>query len=793
MTDLLLLGPLEVRVAGSAVVMAAGKQRAVLAALLLDVGRPVELAGLISRLWPERPPPTARAALRNHVSAVRRSLAGVPGARLETVSRGYVLHADPSSLDSHRFDALTDVGRAALRDGDGRAAELALGEALALWRGPALVDLVDQGGAWPEAAALDERRIAAVEHRVEADLLLGRHQRLVPQLERWTREHPGREKLRHQQMLALYRCGRQAHALAVYGALRERLRAQGGRTPGPALQRLHQAIVEQRVDGAEATAPGGDGRPVLVSPLERPAGPAEGIVELREVAVLALRIEHHDADPDRVSLPVELLRAVHDGVVAHGAWTVQTLGRTVLVLFKVPDGSGEDAQRALAAALEVQRIVRVGDGGDVSAAVTSGTVLVRQAPGAAEGPAVVGHVIDACADLLRLTRPGRLHVCDRTHRVAGRSFSYRTAQDGLRAPRASVWEVVSATPAAAAATAPSTPTVCLGREAELALLVTLVTRSRDRPCLCTVSGPAGIGKTRLVHEVQRRSSGVHWCWVHVPAQGRPDPALAAATAPVPLAGPLRQLLADPGSPESAARWREALLTATHPVVLVVDDAHRADDDLLDLVERIGALSGPVPLLVLAASRPELFARRPGWGGGQRDAFAVTLPPLRTTDLRRLVLGAAPSSLSPRQVDELCAIAEGNPRFAVEYAVGAGAPVSAAPQTPPAVRSVIDTVVDALSRQQAEVLRAATVLEPDVDVPDLVTATGEDRSSVAAIVAELVRRGLLRPTTGGLAATAPHVRSVVAGRTPPSVRAAIRSRVARAAAADGPDGGRPQRG
>lgn len=779
-TDLLLLGPLEVRAAGLPVEIAAGKQRAVLAALLLEVGRPVELAGLIARLWPERPPPTARAAVRNHISAVRRSLAGVPDAFLDTVSRGYVLHADPSSLDSHRFAALADRGRAALRDGDGRAAELALDEALGTWRGPALADLVDQEGAWPEAAELDERRITAVEHRVEADLLLGRHRRLVPQLERWTREHPGRETLRHQHMLALYRCGRQAHALAVYGDVRDRLRAQGGRTPGVALQRLHQAIIEQRAD-TDTAAPGGEGGSVLVIPRERPAGPAGGIDELREVAALALRIEHHDPDPGRASVPVTLLRAVRDEVAAHGGWVAQVLGRTVLALFKVPDDAGDDAHRALAAALGVQQIVRRSVGGDVSAAVASGTVLVRHAPGAGDGPAVVGQVIDVCTDLLHLTRPGRVHVCDRTRRATGLRFCYRTARDGLRAPRGSVWEVVSAAPVPSAAPAP--PTAHVGRDAELALLTSLVEQSRDRPHLCTVSGPAGIGKTRLVREVQRRSTGAHWCWVEVPGPGRPGQAPVEGTARAALVRPLRELLTRPGSPGSAARWREALRATAHPVVLVVDDAHRADDELLDLVERIGEISGPAPLLVLAASRPELFTRRPGWGGGQRDALAITVPPLGTADLRRLVRDAAPAVLSSRRLDEICVLAAGNPRFAVEYAAEATGPAPAAPRTPPAVRGVIDAVIDALSRQEAEVLRAATVLEPGFDVRALVTATGGDDGSVAASLAELVRRELLRPAAEGFAVTAPQVRSVVAGRTPLAVRTEIRSRVARAGTPD----------
>ena len=173
------------------------------------------------------------------MSALRKALGN--GA-LVTHGHGYALTVAPGELDADEFEALSARGRAALADGDaGEAAEL-LREALALWRGPALGELAYD---LPAAAGrLEDLKLGAIEDRIDADLALGRHAALVAELAELVERHPERERLRGQQMLALYRCDRQADALAAYQDFRRRLRAELGLSPAPALRALELAILE---------------------------------------------------------------------------------------------------------------------------------------------------------------------------------------------------------------------------------------------------------------------------------------------------------------------------------------------------------------------------------------------------------------------------------------------------------------------------------------------------------------------------------------------------------------------
>jgi YVTN family beta-propeller protein len=237
-----ILGQLEVSDGARDVTIAQGRQRLLLAVLLVHANEPVSSERLVDALWGETPPPTAIRSLHNHVSALRKALGD---GHLATEAHGYRLAVAGDALDAARFDDLAERGRAALAAGEpGRSADL-LDEGLAQWRGPAFGDLANAAAIASAAASLDERRIAAVEDRIDADLALGRHARLVAELDRLVAEHPLRERLRGQQMLALYRCGRQADALAAYAAARRYLVDELGIEPGPALRGLERAILEQ--------------------------------------------------------------------------------------------------------------------------------------------------------------------------------------------------------------------------------------------------------------------------------------------------------------------------------------------------------------------------------------------------------------------------------------------------------------------------------------------------------------------------------------------------------------------
>src|SRR5215210_3781452 len=232
MLDFRILGPIEVWHNGSEQPIGGAKQRAVLALLLLDAGRVASVDHLIDKLWGERPPPSAAASLHNFVSQLRKALGPEV---LRTAPPGYKLEIGPDELDLHRFSRLVDEARG--KPPAERA--LQLREALGLWRGPALADLVFEPFAERESARLEELRLAALEERIDADLAAGRNSDLVGELEALVREHPLRERLRGHLMVALYRSGRQAEALDVYHEGRRLLVEELGSEPGAALRELH--------------------------------------------------------------------------------------------------------------------------------------------------------------------------------------------------------------------------------------------------------------------------------------------------------------------------------------------------------------------------------------------------------------------------------------------------------------------------------------------------------------------------------------------------------------------------
>jgi DNA-binding SARP family transcriptional activator/streptogramin lyase len=243
--DFHLLGPFEVCDGDRAVRVGEGRQRSVLAFLLLHHDEPVTADRLIDALWGERPPPTAGKVLQNHVAQLRRALGDRDATLLQTHGHGYALHLDGGRLDVELFEDLVREGDAALADDDPQHASRALTAALGLWRGPALTEFAYEPFARPEIARLEEERVAAIEQRVDADLALGRHAALVPELEALVEEHPARERLRAQLMLALYRSGRQGEALDKYRQGRTALLDELGVETGPALRELEAAILRQ--------------------------------------------------------------------------------------------------------------------------------------------------------------------------------------------------------------------------------------------------------------------------------------------------------------------------------------------------------------------------------------------------------------------------------------------------------------------------------------------------------------------------------------------------------------------
>jgi YVTN family beta-propeller protein len=236
------LGPIEAYANGSSVAVGGGRQRALLALLLVHAGEIVSRDRLIDELWAGEPPASGSQSLDAYLSRLRKAFrdAGADDV-LATRAPGYVLRAEET--DARRFEALAAEGRDALRAGAVERAAAVLAEALALWRGPAYAEVADERWACAEAGRLEELRLAVTEQRIEADLALGRHLALVSELEVLVARHPMRERLVGQLMLALYRSGRQADALAAYRAARRALVEGLGLEPGAELRRLEAAIL----------------------------------------------------------------------------------------------------------------------------------------------------------------------------------------------------------------------------------------------------------------------------------------------------------------------------------------------------------------------------------------------------------------------------------------------------------------------------------------------------------------------------------------------------------------------
>jgi DNA-binding SARP family transcriptional activator len=254
-----LLGPLEVLDEGRPIAVGHGKRRSLLAVLLLHPNEVISAERLIDALWGERPPATAAKSLHVYVSQLRRELgrdaASVNGGVLKTRGNGYVACVGTEDIDTQRFERTLADGLRALGSGDARRASARLTEAIALWHGPALADLAYEPFAQQEIARLEELRLVAVEGRIDADLGLGRHAEVVGDLEALVREHPLRERLRGQLMLALYRCGRQAEALDAYRDTRTLLTSELGLEPGPALRELEAMILDHSPELAPPSAP----------------------------------------------------------------------------------------------------------------------------------------------------------------------------------------------------------------------------------------------------------------------------------------------------------------------------------------------------------------------------------------------------------------------------------------------------------------------------------------------------------------------------------------------------------
>ncbi|MEG8279687.1 AfsR/SARP family transcriptional regulator [Streptomyces sp. AHA2] len=249
--EIQVLGPLSADVNGISIVPTAGKPRQLLALLAFYPGRVMTVPTLMEEIWGTDMPQSAMTTMQTYILQLRRRLGtamgpDAPGTAKEVLATrhgGYLLQVPPESVDVHRYEQLATAGQSAFEDGDDARAAGLLRDALAMWQGPALVDVRVGPILEIEVLRLEESRLGTVERRIDADLRLGRHAELIAELTDLVARHPQHEGLHSQAMVALYRSGRQATALDVYRRLRGRLIEELGVEPSPQLQRLHQAML----------------------------------------------------------------------------------------------------------------------------------------------------------------------------------------------------------------------------------------------------------------------------------------------------------------------------------------------------------------------------------------------------------------------------------------------------------------------------------------------------------------------------------------------------------------------
>jgi DNA-binding SARP family transcriptional activator/class 3 adenylate cyclase len=771
------LGPLEVADEhGQELALGGPKQRSVFAILLLHAGEVVSSDRLVDLLWGECPPASATKTLQVYVSNLRKTLgAGV----LITRPGGYVLRTEPGEVDLERFAALAAEGRAALRAGDPEGAAKSLREALGLWRGAPLADLEYASFAQSEIARLVEMRLAALEDRVDAEVALGDHGAVIGELGGLVREHPLRERLRGQLMLALYRSGRQTDALAAYRELSDLLRDELGLEPGEGLRELERLILRHDPALAAAALPPpqpGTLRAPATDTIHRlkasEAMPPHPIVLRRSrKLVTALFCELTASTARGAELDPELFHGLMDryltelraAIGRHGGVVDRVIGEAVMAVFGVPRVHEDDALRAVRAAAEIRdRVSALAEEVDVTlsfrAAVNTGLVLVGE-----ERNLAIGDPVTVAARLGQAAASGEILVGTDTLRFVRDAIHFESLEPlelQGRAEPVSAFRLVRVDPLAPGL-ARRLDTRLVGRERELGLLRAGWQRTLDElGChLFTLLGVAGVGKSRLVSELLA-SVGEHALVLSGRCLPYGEgitfwPLVEALTG----AGKRAQAMLDRlergwvAAPEELF-WEVRLvleaLAAELPVILHIDDLQWGQPMLFDLLDHVADLSRNGAILLLCAARPELLDQRPGWGGGKLNATTMLLEPLAPADAEAL-LNDLGDGLASDVRARVVKAAEGNPLF-LEVMASLAPERDAAAAIPATIQALLTACVEQLDVGDRELLEHGAV-EGEVFHSGTLRALAGSGSSgdVGLRLARLVRRQLIRPhpaTIGG---------------------------------------------
>ena len=651
-----LLGPLEARLDGEPIPLGGARQRALVALLLLRANEVVSRDRLIEDLWRDHAPETATNALAALVTRLRRVL---PADVLVTKPSGYSIEIEPHSIDVSRFELLVEDGRRALAAAAYGEASDQLREALSLWRGPPLADFTYEPFAEPAILQLGELHITALESRIDADLALGQHSDLVGELHSLVTEHPLRERLRGQLMIALYRSGRQAEALETYRDGRATLLEELGIDPSPELQDLERAILRQ--DSSLETPKQSPFEAVSMPPSPLPADETHGVAdEVRPVTILFADIVGSTALGERLApeetkaLVGECVTIMSRAVEEYGGTVQAYQGDGICAYFGVPVAHENDPERAALAGLrilglmdeytsDIERAWGIA-GFSVRVGINSGRAAVGMV-GAAEPQAVaLGDATNVAARVQASAEPGTVLVGESTARRLKHRFVIEPLGEidvkGREAP------VVVSRLIGPTSREPSVPNLpCVGRDHEIRALRSVVDDlviGRGR--VVVLVGAAGIGKSRLVEELHALAGDrVTWLEGHCLSYGGLPPWpfmeillgwLAAEAGEPEIAvrtkararlgallgeeldevlaslGQLLRLRQDPsgsdsasdGMPKAYIRWLEAL-AAEQPVVVVLEDIQWADVPTRELAEAVLKLTDRAGVALVLTDEP----------------------------------------------------------------------------------------------------------------------------------------------------------------------------------------------
>jgi DNA-binding SARP family transcriptional activator/class 3 adenylate cyclase/tetratricopeptide (TPR) repeat protein len=786
-----ILGPMEVLDGDRAVSLPRGRGRALLALLVLRAGEVVSTDQLIDSLWGEAPPPTAITALHGLVSTLRKRLeparsANEAPAVLETSPPGYVLAIDREEVDAYRFRRLLE--EAAGTPAPERAAMLRT--ALGLWRGLALADFRYEPFAQTDIAVLEELRMAATEERIEADLALGRHAELVGELEGLTADQPLRERPREQLMLALYRSGRQTEALEIYRTTRQNLVEELGIEPGPALQKLEQAILRQdatlELQRAPLFSEVSHESPVAWPPVEAQPWLPPG----RKTTTVAF-LDLSPSTSPVTSLDPEALRRLvrrHVGTAAdviarHGGTVEHLIGDTLVAVFGIPAVHEDDALRAVRAVIELRGELaadneKLAHAGGIRLAarvgLDTGEVLVGDP--AAGQPIASGDAVRVAARLQQAAGEGEILVSESTRRLIQHAARFEPVVHraleihGQPVPAWRLLDVVAGAPAFARRL--DAPMV--GRAAELAQMrAAFGTTVQERGAhLFTVIGEAGIGKSRLVQEFAESLGSDALVLVgHCPAYGAgmtfwPLRELVTQVTGTGREDLLRLLegeedaesIADqvmgatglaktsrrPEAPFPALRRFFEALAREQPVVVIFEDVHWAQPTLLDLIEYLAEWARQAVFL-LCLARPELFEERSTWAGSKSNAMSLALEPLGPEDTEKLIADRLMGgTLPPETVVRVAEASQGNPLFVEQLLAALKEKGNIA--VPPSVQALVAARLDRLGPAERDLIRTASLIGVDFSVEALMALLPEEaRPFAGRHLRALERKQLIRPS------------------------------------------------